>query len=109
MCLLADLPCLIRSLCRPWNLTNWSAETFRVVVGVAEVTFGLLVLCPHYTRLSAFVFIGLMAGAVQTHLALHEPFVVPAVLGGLSFLLFLVSGDAVASSKPSASATKKNK
>ena len=27
-----------------------------LVVGLAEVTFGLLALCPHYTRLSAFVF-----------------------------------------------------
>jgi hypothetical protein len=26
------------------------------VVGLTEVTFGLLALCPHYTRLSAFVF-----------------------------------------------------
>jgi hypothetical protein len=48
-----------------------------------------------------------MSGATYTHFALREPFVVPAVLAGLSVLLFLVSGDAVASSKPTAGAAKK--
>lgn len=28
----------------------------RSVVGLAEVVFGLLAFCPHYTRLSSFVF-----------------------------------------------------
>ena len=97
--------CRSSSCVRPWSLTGWSAETFRVAVGLAEVTFGSLALCPHYTRLSAFVLMNLMAGAVYTHVAAREPFVVPAVLAGLTFLLFLVSGDSV--SKPAASANKK--
>lgn len=93
---------------RPWSLTGWSADTLRAVIGVSEVTFGLLALCPHYTRLSAFFFLSAMIGATYTHVAMQEPFIVTVVLGGLSFLLFLVSGDAVASTKKSVSAKKTN-
>jgi hypothetical protein len=40
---------------------------------LAEVTFGMLALCPHYTRLSALVFATLMVGATSVHYQLGEP------------------------------------
>ena len=72
-----------------------------------QVVFGSLVLCPHYTRLSAFVFMTLMSGAVYCHAMLKEPFVVPAVLLALSAVLFAVSGDAVARTTSKKDQTKK--
>ena len=33
---------------------SWTADTALAVAGVLEVLFGALVICPHYTRLSAF-------------------------------------------------------
>jgi len=90
----------------PFNQLGWSAETLRVVIGLIEVWFGALALCPHYTRLSAFVLSCVMCGAIWTHLQLHEPFLVPAGLLAVTSLLFLLSGDSV-SKKPSVSAAKK--
>lgn len=72
-----------------------------------QVLFGSLVLCPHYTRLSAFVFVTLMSGAVYCHAMLKEPFVVPAVLLALSVVLFAVSGDAVTRTVTKKDQTKK--
>ena len=69
--------------------------------------FGLLVLCPYYTRLSAFVFMSIMGGAVWTHFTLQQPFIAPAAFFAASTLLFLVSGDSVASGKAVASQNKK--
>jgi len=92
---------------QPFNSLGWSAETNRVLIGAIEVFFGLLVLCPYYTRLSAFVFMSIMGGAVWTHFTLQQPFIAPAAFFAASTLLFLVSGDSVASGKAVASQNKK--
>jgi len=78
----------------PLQLVGWNAEQIRTVVGSLEVVFGLLAFCPHYTRLSAFVFVVLMAGATHVHYQLKEFDVLPvtAVLAVLSLVLFAVSG-----------------
>ena len=92
---------------QPFNSFGWSAETNRVLIGAIEVFFGMLVLCPYYTRLSAFVFMTIMAGGVWTMFTLHQPFIAPAAFFAASTLLFLVSGDSVASGKAVASQNKK--
>lgn len=92
---------------QPFNYFGWSAETNRVLIGAIEVFFGMLVLCPYYTRLSAFVFMTLMGGGVWTLFSLHQPFIAPAAFFAASTLLFLVSGDSVASGKAVASQNKK--
>lgn len=37
----------------PFGVVAWTAETVRVVLGMLEVLFGSLVLCPRYTRVAA--------------------------------------------------------
>ncbi len=49
----------------PW--VPFSGDQFRAVIGSAEVFFGLLLLCPEYTRLASFMLLSIMGGAVYVH------------------------------------------
>jgi len=92
---------------QPFTYFNWSSETNRVLVGAMEVFFGALLLCPYYTRLSAFMLAAIMAGATWVHFAIHETLVMPGAFLAACTLLFLVSGDSVASSSKSVASGKK--
>jgi hypothetical protein len=56
--LCSDFTCPTDSYAKiaPFSLTGLSSESLRVVIGTLEVVFGVLALCPHYTRLSSFIF-----------------------------------------------------
>jgi uncharacterized membrane protein YphA (DoxX/SURF4 family) len=56
----------------PYNATKWSGEALRVAIGVVEVIFASLALCPYYTRLSAFVFSTMASMALYNTVQLKE-------------------------------------
>ncbi|XP_038078910.1 uncharacterized protein LOC119746173 [Patiria miniata] len=70
-----------------------SADLYRTVVGVLEITFGVLLAFGNYNwhRYSSFVLVGIMGGAVYTILALSDPIqnIVPAVLIGALLVLLI--------------------
>jgi putative oxidoreductase len=65
-------------------------------IGVLEIIGGLGVLLPKWRRTAAAVIVGLMIGALCTHV-IHGEFprlIPPLVLGGLAFLLVFVAPSA---------------
>ncbi|XP_033635970.1 uncharacterized protein LOC117296976 [Asterias rubens] len=74
-----------------------TADLFRTVVGVLELSFGLLLACGTYEWhcYSSYALLGIMVGAVYTLLALSDPVqnvLIPAVFGGLLFYLITRQG-----------------
>ena len=59
--------------------------------GCLQGIFGLLVLCPRYTRLSALMFMMFMFVAAWSTMILQEPFVPALVFLALSTVLFVVA------------------
>ena len=60
------------------------------VVGVLEILGGLAVLIPKWRRAAAAMLIGLMVGALGTHLINAEltRLIAPLVIGGLAFVVY---------------------
>ena len=71
--------------------------------------FGLLAFCPHFVRLSALVFVGLMLGAAAHHQQLDEPDKrnICAALAAASALLFAVGAHTPKAAVKAASAANK--
>ncbi len=93
----------------PLSETGWTSDAILLAIGLFEVAFGLIAFCPHYVRLSALVFIGLMAGATAHHHQLNEvdPRNFTAVLTAASVLLFIVGAHTPKATKLAAAANKK--
>src|SRR6266853_4942545 len=77
----------------------------RSVVGAFEILAGLGVLIPKGRRAAAGILVGLMIGALGTHLV-HAEFLrlmAPLVLGGLAFLVYSARPGIVGDPPPPAS------
>ena len=63
------------------------------LIGILEIVSGLAVLIPKVRRAAAAMIIGLMIGALATHLVHGElaRVIPPLVLGGLALLVYILS------------------
>jgi len=77
----------------PFGLTNWSGATARAVLGVLEVLFGALVLCPRETRLAAFFLVLLGASDAFNAFSLGEPWAPRIGAPIAAAVLFVLAGD----------------
>jgi len=76
-----------------------SADTMRIAIGAAEVSCAILVLFGgKIAAFACWILMSIMCGAVYFHIMTSTPFVVPAILGAMSFFLCLLSLRPTASS-----------
>jgi len=79
------------------RLAQWGyPANVQYLIGALEVICGLGVLIPRWRRAAAAVLVGLMIGALCTHIVQAEfpRLIPPFVLGGLAFLLVFVGPSA---------------
>jgi putative oxidoreductase len=79
------------------RLAQWGyPANVQYLIGALEIICGLGVLIPRWRRAAAAVLVGLMIGALCTHIVQGEfpRLIPPFVLGGLAFLLVFVGPSA---------------
>jgi putative oxidoreductase len=79
------------------RLAQWGyPANVQYLIGALEIICGLGVLIPRWRRAAAAVLVGLMIGALCTHIVQAEfpRLIPPFVLGGLAFLLVFVGPSA---------------